>query len=354
MKNIHIFTNTLLSGGAEKQLVLLANELCELYNITIIIYHKNSTNDKLLQQISNKNIQLKFLQGNFFVKFVQLIKFLKKNRNAILLNYLLLPNLFGGIAASLTGTKSFGGIRSSILDNKKILLNKIAHNLINHKTIFNNYSGKENCTKLGFKESKSIVIPNGIEMPNIKPTRKNNETPVVISVGRFAAVKDYNTALKSILELKNKDLNFKYWIVGWGEKEVDIKHTINKYNLEKNVTVFINPENLCELYQNADIYLQTSLFEGLSNTVMEAMSYSLPSVVTEVGDNNRLIHNQRTGFLCRTGDYKDISQKLEILISNYDTRINFGKCAYDHINENYSVERLSTNYINLINSISED
>jgi len=353
MKYIFIFTQTLKSGGAEKQAVILANALCENYKVFLIVFYGNRFDAKIVDQI-NKKVQIIKLYGNVFIKIKIIIQVLYKNRPNFLFNYLLLPNFLGGLIAKfLKNTKSIGGIRSSVLDKKKVLLNKIAHNIINHYTIFNNYTGKEKCTRLGFKESKAIVIPNGINLPQQITLRSNNPFPVIISVGRFEEVKDYNAALKSILELKNRGLDFNYWMVGWGNKEVEIKDTVIKYKLEEIVEIFINPNNLTELYQKADIYLQTSLFEGLSNTVMEAMSYSLPCVVTNVGDNNRLIIDKKTGFLCDVRDFKNMSKKLEILISNYDLRISLGEKGYNHVKENYSTEKLRTNYINLIHSLSE-
>lgn len=350
---IFLFTQSLLPGGAEKQVVLLAKELLYDFPVSVIVFYGNKIDNKLLKFLKSENIEIITLKGNSLTKFFQLIYILKNNKNFILFNYLLIPNFFGGLAAKIVGGKSFGGIRSSKLDQKKILLNKITCNYLNYKTIFNNYKGLENCKKLGFSTSRSIIISNAIQINEDLITRKNTENPIIISVGRFQKVKDYKSALEAIKILFENKIKFLYYIIGWGELEKEIRDAVRKYNLESITKIFINPSNLSELYKKADIYLQTSLFEGLSNTVMEAMSYSLPCIVTNVGDNNRLVLNQETGFLCNVGDYKCIALKTEILINDYNLRLSFGEKAYNHVKENYSVEKMKNSYIELINSVNE-
>ena len=352
-KPIFIFSQTLQPGGAEKQAIILAKALCEAYDIFFIVFYKDRIDNNLYLKLKSNNIKILILQGNFFIKFNNLIKLFKAQRNPILFNYLLLPSVFGGLTAKIAGVKSFGGIRNSKLDRKKVWLNKMAHNYINYKTIYNSYKGLEYCKNLGFKTSKSIVIPNAIKITESVLVRENSKLPIIISVGRFEKAKDYNTAIKAILELKRKNLNFEYWIVGWGSLEEEIRKFIKQNNLELTTKIFVNPPNLPELYKKADIYLQTSLYEGLSNTVMEAMSYTLPCVVTNVGDNNRLILDEKTGFLSIPHNYSEISEKLEKLLINYPLRLEMGKNAYNHITENYSTERFKKSYIELINSIYE-
>ena len=58
----------------------------------------------------------------------------------------------------------------------------------------------------------------------------------------------------------------------------------------------------------------------MSNTIMEAMSYSLPVVATNAGDTSYLVKDGITGFLCNIGDYQQISDRLSTLITDYDLR----------------------------------
>jgi glycosyltransferase involved in cell wall biosynthesis len=60
-------------------------------------------------------------------------------------------------------------------------------------------------------------------------------------------------------------------------------------NIMNRIKIFINPANIPDILNECDIYLSTSLFEGLSNSIMEAMVAGLPVIATDVGDNKYLV-----------------------------------------------------------------
>lgn len=76
--------------------------------------------------------------------------------------------------------------------------------------------------------------------------------------------------------------------------ETQVRKWIRQYVIDDITTIYINPNNIAELLDQADIYISTSLFEGTSNSIMEAMNADLPIVATNVGDNGQLVQNQKT------------------------------------------------------------
>jgi len=352
MKNIVIFTNTLKSGGAEKQAVLLAQALHYNYNIWLVIYYGDKFDHKYIDYLKNDNVNVIHLYGNHLKKIIYFYKFLKKQKINIIFSYLLTTNLISSFLGKLAGVKFIiGGIRNSVLSKKKVFLQRFIHNHIATYTIFNNYKGKELLIKKGFLAHKIVVIPNCHIVREEPLKRKNTNLITILSVGRFCKAKNYLTAIKAVSKLKQEKIDFKYIIVGYGEMENKIRKYIEKYHLEKEINIIINPDNLSYYYKIADIYLMTSLFEGLSNTVLEAMEFSLPLIITDVGDNNKLVYEGRNGFLCETQNVEYIADKLIYLINNYDKRIRFGELSYKIVCENYSFDKFKNNYINFIESL---
>jgi glycosyltransferase involved in cell wall biosynthesis len=351
-KSIFIFTQSLKSGGAEKQSVLLANTLSKDYNISLIVFYPEKKDNRITNLINN-NIKVIYLTGNKLGKIIQLFRITRLYKPYIIFNYLLLPNFIGGfISMFFKNTKSIGGIRSSKLDSKKETINRLLNNYLNYKTIFNNHNGYNFYINRGFKKNKALVIPNAIETENKEIIRDIKNIPTILSVGRFHIAKDYYTAIKTISLLYEKGLLFRYKIIGWGDEEENIREWIKEFNLKSDlVEIIINPDNINYYYKEADIYLQTSIFEGVSNTVLEAMSYSLPLVITNVGDNNKLTDIGINGYLTEPKDSFGISEKLEILLNNYDKRISFGKNSFKKLYRNYSIKMLEEKYKTLINSI---
>jgi glycosyltransferase involved in cell wall biosynthesis len=217
-------------------------------------------------------------------------------------------------------------------------------------TIFNNYAGYQMCIKKGFKIKKAVVIQNAVEYRNpIYRTKK--EILTILSVGRFEPVKDYFTALKAIKHLKSMNLKLKYYIIGWGSLENEIKNYIQKNELSGICNIVVNPRRIEPFYQEADIFLQTSLFEGLSNTILEAMCFSLPVVASDVGDISKIIIAEKNGFLCETRNHMDFAKKLNLLIENYNLRNSFGKFSFNHVNKNFSYDLYKKKYLTFLNDI---
>lgn len=347
MKKIVILVNTLQRGGAEKQSIYLLNALKDKYLLVFVVFHGLLIEDKLLQLIEGNNYHLIRLGEKKFKKLVVLYKIFKNYEINYLFTYLTKPNFIGAVIGRFAGINNiYGGIRSTKLPLWKLLIEKFTMNFLTTKTIFNSYLGEK---LLGVKEStKTLVIPNcfyNIHDVFVRPIKSHSK---IITVGRFDEAKDYKTAIKSIYELTKTKPIFIFQIVGYGKLESEIRKWITYYKLEGFIQVLINPDNISELLNEADIYLSTSIFEGTSNSIMEAMNASLPIVATNVGDNNRMIFEGKNGFLHHVGDYKGIVKSLEALMDDYNLRIKFGIRSNQILRENYSFKKFKESYIQLI------
>jgi len=351
-KRIVIFINSLETGGAEKQAVLLAKALNNKYNVWLVVYYGEQVGKKFLELIEANEINVVLLIGNHVKRIFSFFRFLHQKSIYIIFSYLLTTNLISGIIGKITKIDyCIGGIRDSSMPKWKLFIQKFLHNQILDRSIFNNYLGAKKFEKIGFKKEKIIVVPNGIDL-NVKPLlRKRRDIVRIVSIGRFVAKKDYLTAIKSISMLKKQRSSFEYIIVGWGALENDIKKWISKYEIANVTKLVIDPANIEEYYITSDIYFQTSLYEGLSNTVMEAMSFSLPLVITNVGDNDRLVKDEENGYICEVENIKQISNRLGILVDSYKKRIDFGSESYKKIKDNYSLEKFGKQYISFIESL---
>lgn len=358
-ESVFIFIPSLHSGGAEKQAVLLAKYLSEDFQTYLVIWNGALYEQKFLDYIQSNAIETYYLEGNLIKRSRKFYKLLKLHKVKYLFCYLASNNFYGSIFGKFAGVKFIiGGIRNSEIPKVKFFLQRFLHNKLLDYTIFNNYSGMESLTKKGFARRKSVVIPNCFELFVEPIIRKNNNIVKIVSLARFVAQKDYLTALKAIQYLKEsiylgKDLNFKYLIIGYGVLETEIRDCISAFQLENDVEIIINPSNTMDYLKSSDIFLTTSLFEGTSNSVMEAMSYSLPIVSTDAGDNKLLIEHNKNGFIIPLKDYKAIAIALSKLINFFELRIKFGEFGYFKLKNEYSSEIFKNRYINFMQSLDE-
>jgi len=353
MQRVAIICKTLLKGGAEKQALILAKSLPDMnVDVCLINWYQGKADPENLKFIKNNSIKYFPLKGGPFVKFIAINKILKEENIRIVVSYLTLANLVAGLSKILNhNVKTIGGIRNEKLPYYKFIMERFIHNHVNDITVFNNYSGKEKFRKRGFKSEKIVVIQNAIEVENfpVRSEKKCGDEIKIVTVGRFVKQKDYSTALHSfkLLREKFKSRKFKYLIIGYGPLEKEIRLLADELKIADELEILINPPDIPDILRGSDIFLSTSLFEGVSNAIMEAMVTGLPIVATEVGDNRYLIKNSYNGYLVPCKNLGLLVQKLGYLCESDEKRLLFGRNSRAIIEKDFSMAKLVENYVNL-------
>lgn len=355
MNRALILTNTLKTGGAEKQSIYLFNALKSNYDSRLIVYYGNQLDKRITTLIENDDNSIIYLKGTHLSKLITLYRLFKKDSSTICISYLATTNTINAIVGKFAKVKvRIGGIRSSEFGWMKKLIQRHLHNNWLSCSVFNNYLGFHSLISQGFNKSKSCVILNCIDIPTPRNYINRANEIQILSVGRFVEAKDYISSFMSIHELTKIYPGLKYTIIGQGYLEEELKTYVTVNGLEKFVEFVVNPPGVDAYYRNADIYLSTSIFEGLSNSIMEAMSFGLPVVATDVGDNSYLVKDKETGFLVPVRDSDSIAQKLLLLIKDSDLRKSMGAKGYEHIKSNFSIEKFTQEYISLIERLANE
>ncbi|HEY5122576.1 MAG TPA: glycosyltransferase family 4 protein [Ignavibacteria bacterium] len=357
MLHVAIICKTFLRGGAEKQALILTKLLKEnSINVCLINWYGNKVDPGNLKLIQNYSLKYFPLTGSYFGKLKRFREILREENISIITSYLTLSNFVSGIIKIRNQEIiCIGGIRNEKLPYYKFLIEIMVHNFCSDATVFNNYSAKEKFSKRGFDPQKIFVIQNAIELNNTlirKGIRTNGEIRI-ITVGRFVKQKDYVTALNSFSALvhNNKDKNFTYYIVGYGPLKQKIRSMVKSLKVDQKVKVFINPPSIADILNDCDIFLSTSLFEGVSNSIMEAMAVGLPVVATKVGDNGYLVKDGFNGYLVPCKDVKSIVEKLEYLSESEDRRREFGRNSRTIIERDFSQTKFIDSYIRLFSRL---
>jgi glycosyltransferase involved in cell wall biosynthesis len=344
---IGILMNSLDMGGAEKQSLLQAKLMGSEFEVYYFVQKKKPQLKQHLDFIDKEKIFYIQLSGNIFSRAIQLVTYIKKYRIRVLFAYLTLDNFLAGIVSLFQNIKCIGGVRSSSLPVLKFYVTWVLQKYMLDYMIFNNYYGREVFVKKGFSSEKSIVIQNCINNIQSELVRKDKKIVKILSVGRFTAQKDYLTALKAVLLLNGKihEKEIEYTLVGDGELYQQIQNWIKSLQLQ-NVTLVRNPYNIEDYYREADIYLLSSDSEGMPNSIMEALNFSLPVVSTDAGDANFLVKDGITGFLVPTKDYKMLAEKLYELVSDSSLRNDYGRNGQRLLIQDFSEKTLQGKFIN--------
>lgn len=347
MSSIAILVPSLKKGGAEKQAALLARALYPDHDVCMLIPFPDAGMEK-------ENIDMSTLSPDRIIAFhgkhsgsvMRLYRELRTRDVEVLFCYLTWSDFWGPIAGRLAGVKTvYQGLRNAELPAGKLMLEKIG-NLFSTGAITNNYAGARAFQAKGIK--RQTVIPNCYLNPMDAIVRNPGDIVTVITVGRFVRQKDYPVAIKSVAEAMRHDNRIRYKIIGHGELEHDVRNMVEDEGISDRTEILINPPGILGHLVKADIYLSTSLFEGTSNSIMEALDASLPVVATDVGDNDQLVDDGATGFLVNTGDVSAITASLLKLASDRNLRNTMGEKGSRLLKEKYGFGNFKTKYLELL------
>lgn len=193
-------------------------------------------------------------------------------------------------------------------------------------------------------KEKIQILYNSVPLPEKKEQIMVNKTVfTALFLGRIGERK----GVYDILEIAKKLEKVNIIIAGDGEKK-KVKDIVEKNSL-KNVTIldWLNEQEKEKYLKNADMYLLPSYDEGLPMSVLEAMSYSLPVITTNVGGIPELIQNGENGILITPGDKKALEKSIIKLCEDCEYRRSLGQNAYNTINERFNIEK----YLEKLNDI---
>ena len=122
----------------------------------------------------------------------------------------------------------------------------------------------------------------------------NNFT--IVAVGRLCEQKNYKLLLDAAAELVRRNRDFSLWIVGDGEQKQELLEYRDKLNL-KQVTFWESQENPYPFFSAADLYVSSSIYEGLSTTTIEALILGKPIVVTDCTGMRDIIGDNKCGTI---------------------------------------------------------
>ena len=141
----------------------------------------------------------------------------------------------------------------------------------------------------------------------------------LVTVARMTTLKGLLFIPESCRKLIDKGHNVHWYIVGEGAERKNIEYLIRKLNLEKNITLVGFTDNPYPYIRMCDIYVQTSLYEGLGLSVIEATLLNKPVVTTNFTTASSIVRHGQTGLICQMNS-EDIARHIEMFIKDEKLR----------------------------------
>ena len=215
----------------------------------------------------------------------------------------------------------------------------------------------------GIPASRIEVIYNGVSLESFshdsQARRKvreelgiGNDVPVAIQVARLDYLKDHLTAIRALKAVTQEVPEFKLLIVGEGPERPKIEAEIAKLGVERQVRMLGLRTDVRQLLAAADLFLLTSISEGIPVTFIEAMACHLPIVSTDVGGVKEVIQHGLTGLLSAAGDDRALAQSIVKLLGDANLRRSMGSCGRSRAEQIFSEKEMHERYAELYHEMA--
>lgn len=186
------------------------------------------------------------------------------------------------------------------------------------------FSSKSEVLYLGVRKKKIVN-------PNLKKTLDIPKGVVVLTtIGFNIRIKGFDILVKSIQSLMDSNRlknDIIVLVIGLenSEDSNSLRQLIAEAGLNRKIMSLGIRNDINDILNISDIYLQPSRTEGLSLSIMEALNYSLPVIGTRVGGIPEIVHEGENGYLFEKENVEELADRIEILVNNREVREMMGR-----------------------------
>ena len=344
-------------GGAERQLVILANELASRgHDVAIASYYPGGALSKKVDTGRVRLISLgKRSRWDLFSLYVKVVRVIKQERPDIFHGWMHTQNVIATLVRIFfPKVKLFWCVRSSnlemVLDSVELSTLWLQSRLSGFAdcVVANSMAGLEHAVKSGIPREKMLFIPNGIDTNVFYPDEAegkrvraewgvNESTKIVGKIARFDPIKNHPLFLKAASRIASERSDVNFVCVGHGDNAYlqELKDLTRTLGIENRVQWIEARPDIRAVYNALDVFCSASLSEGFPNVVGEAMACGRYCVVTDVGDSKLVVGP--TGSAVPSDDVDALTAALREKL-NAETPMNLR--ARQRILENFTVAHL--------------
>ncbi len=352
-KTIVHLIQSLDSGGCENMLLRTLPLMKKFNHIIVTLNRRGGLADKFEKKgIRVININQKSLVDLFSYRRLKLK--LKEISPSLIITYLFHADLIGRLyVQSFINCKVIPFLRTTY-NHKNYwqarLFETITKSLV-YKYIANSEAVKDFYVhKIGVSKNKIIVIPNGIDVDYYNSIPKDyklrtklgikQSDKVIICVANFHINKGHKYLLEAFEQVYKKYKNIKLLLVGDGSEKENLKNQIKFYDSKNNIIFLGKRDDVPYLLKISNIFVLPTLFEGMSNSILEAMACGLPIIATNIPENIYIL-NDNSALLVPIKNSHALSHNIVRLITNHKLRSFVENNAKRKANINFDLDNIA-------------
>lgn len=298
-------------------------------------------------------------KGIDFHLIARLTKLMRKYKVSIMHAHSYSPYFYGATSAILTKVPTIiftehGRFFPDRKRFKRIIYNQFLSLFTTQFVAVSEEIKRSLVTYEGIREKKIAIILNGVDLDkfniDIPLEKKKKEfnlksTDKILGlVARLEIRKDIPTLLKAMTNVLKVFPETKLLIVGDGNLQTNLEDLSKELEIYKNVVFCGRREDIPEIMKIIDIYVLSSISEGTSVSLLEAMAAKKPVVATNVGGNPKVIQDGISGILVPPQNPEILAEKIISLLGNPEKCMKMGEEGYKRVKEKFSLQRMVSDY----------
>lgn len=323
MKVLHLIPS-LVGGGAERQLSLLAPELCRLGVETHVAYLHSGVN---LASLSDSSVTLHRItcSGNYDPRILlRLLRIVRTIKPDVIQTWLPQMDVFGGSVAKLAGIPFVLSERSSALAYRGGWRNWLREFVgCGATAIVANSEGGVNYWRARARARAYRVIRNGLPLERICATTPANpaqiglpsDTRLILFAGRLNTEKNIDPLLDALDSVLNICPDCTALLFGDGPLHGAVVARIERMKMRGRVRLLGFTGHLWCWMRRASVFVSVSRFEGNPNVVLEAMAIGCPLVVSDIPQHREIL-DETSAQLCDGGCAPDVAAAILSVLAN--------------------------------------
>ncbi|MGK2857909.1 MAG: glycosyltransferase family 4 protein [Thermoanaerobaculia bacterium] len=281
-------------------------------------------------------------------------------------------DLLGGLAARSLGIPAIWSLRQSNLSREAnsmptLLTMQVCARLsrsVPAQIVCGSEAARKAHVAIGYSGERMVVIPNGFDLARFRPSEEDRAsvrselglapgTPLAGLVARFDPQKDHRTFVEAAARLHRVHPEAHFVLCGGGvsRENAELSTWIDEAGIASVMHLLGRRDDLARLTASLDVAVSSSIGEGFSNTIGEAMASGVPCVVTDVGDSAAIVGED--GIVVRPRDPAALADALlRILEMDADERTRLGLAARARIEAHFSLGAIARRYETLWSEVA--
>jgi len=363
MKKICFFIRTISGdGGTERMSSLIANELANSgYEVHILSMYKGThsyyTIDKKVKLSTIKDVKASF-SLKYFTAVRAIRSYVKEHKIDTIIDVDTILSLFSTVATIGINIQHASWEHFNYKSDFGLIKRRLSRHvarLLCDDIIVLTERDKQFWEEQRFNNAKVSVISNPSPYQKkqyCEDINAINQSKNVIAVGRLVNQKGFDHLLDGWSRISKKYPDWTLKLIGSGPLENDIRMLIDQLDIKDSVQMIPSTKSIHEYYKESTIYCLTSRFEGLPMVLIEALHFGLPIVAYDCDTGPaEIVTDGENGFLCKTGNVSDFSNKLAALMGDEVLRQKFSNSAFERSSK-FNIENVLEKWIELINGCS--